>query len=142
VERGLGSWEGLIEDAKVRRARHGETGRDDVHASSATAASIEGVQPMHLLSAQELHAAHLMPTLIRAESELQDKLDSVQQGNLDTMSKIEAQRAEMQKLVEQLERIVEDVEGAAQVVETDGFRSELGKGGMDIGSTDEDVKMG
>ena len=97
---------------------------------------------MHLLSAQELYAAHLTPTLVKAGEELQSKLDSVQQGNKDTMRKIEEQRAEMQRLVEQLEKMVEDVEDAAQAVEHDAMRDDLGKGARAFEMADEDVKMG
>ncbi|KAK5941201.1 hypothetical protein PMZ80_006478 [Knufia obscura] len=141
VERSLGAWEQLIEDAKVRKAQQGEAQGRDIHTTNG-ATSLAGEQrPMHLLSAQELYAAHLTPTLVKAERELQGKLDGVQQGNKDMMGKIEEQKAEMQRLVEQLEKMVEDVEGAAQAVENDAMREDLQKGVQGLDRADEDVKM-
>lgn len=142
VEHGLGAWEQLIQDAKVRKSQHEETHAETTNKADGVTPSTAGHKPMHLLSAQELHAAHLTPTLIRAENELQGKLDTVQQGNKDMMAKIEEQRAEMGRLVEQLEKTVEDVEGAAQAVENDVMRDDLKKGMAGLDAADEDVKMG
>lgn len=125
------SWEQLIEDAKARKEHASKTQQP------------EPPTPIHLLSAQELHAAHLAPTLIKAEKELQVKLENVQTGNKEMITKIETQRVEMQKLVEQLERMVEDVEGAAKAVEDDPMREQLRTGVESLGEADgEDVKMG
>ncbi|KAK5083256.1 hypothetical protein LTR70_007973 [Exophiala xenobiotica] len=141
-EKGLGRWEQLIEDAKGRKSQHEETQTDNTNKADGVTPSTTHHKPMHLLSAQELHAAHLTPTLIRAENELHGKLDSVQEGNKDMMAKVEEQRAEMRRLVQQLEQMVEDVEGAAQVVENDVMRDDLRKGMGGFDATDEDVKMG
>lgn len=142
VEHSLGTWEQLIEDAKARKSQHEETQAEHISTTDDVTQSMGDQKPMHLLSAQELYAAHLTPALIRAESELQGKLDTVQQSNKDVMAKIEEQRAEMQRLVEQLEKMVEDVEGAAQAVESDSMREDLRKGIGGLDAADEDVKMG
>lgn len=131
LERALASWEQLIEDAKTRKTQAEETQLS------------KPPIPMHLLSAQDLHTAYLTPTLVRAETELRSKIDNVQAGNKDMISRIAKQRIEMQRLVEQLERMVEDVEGAAKVIEDDPMREDLRRGIENIGGTDtEDVKMG
>jgi len=142
VDHGLGLWEQLIEDAKGRKSQHEETHADNTTKADGVTPSTTHHKPMHLLSAQELHAAHLTPTLIRAENELHGKLDSVQQGNKDMMAKVEEQRAEMRRLVQQLEQMVEDVEGAAQAVENDVMRDDLRKGMGGFDAAGEDVKMG
>ena len=132
IERGLATWEELIEDAKIRKAQAEEQG---TQAANGT--------PLHLLGAQELYTAHLTPTLVKAEKELQVKLDGAQTANAEMMRKIEEQRAEMQNLVAQLERMVEDVEGAARVVEEDPMRQDLRRGfETSNGGQDQDVKMG
>ncbi len=142
VERGLAAWEQLIEDAKLRKTQHAESTRHGFSTEAGTSTSVAGHKPMHLLSAQELYAAHLTPTLVRAEKELQGKLESVQRGNKDMMSKIEEQRGEMQSLVEHLEKMVEDVEAAAQTVENDPLKDDLRRGVRGLDATGEDVNMG
>lgn len=129
VENGLATWEKLIEDAKSRKVekevQNGDTSKHDR-------------KPLHMLSAQELHSAHMAPGLLKAERDLQDKLNTVQQGNKEMASRIDMQRSEIQKLIEYIEGLVEDVEGAANAIETDEMRSDLN---ADLVGMDQDVRM-
>lgn len=118
INRALASWEQLIEDARLRK-------------EEADAKGEEPGRPVHLMSADELHTAFLAPTLVKAEHEVQSKLEKTQQENRQMMMRIEKQRVEMQDLVKQMEKMVEDVEAAAKVVEGDEVRQEL-KSGMDV----------
>ena len=103
IEKGLASWEQLIEDARLRK----ESVNEDE----------EALRPMHLLTADELYMAHLSPMLIKAERDLRVKIRDTQQQNRDMADQIEAQRREMQQLVARLEDTVKDIEGAAQAVQ-------------------------
>lgn len=112
VARNLAAWEQLIDEAKRRKA---ETNGQ----------SNSGSKPPHLLTAEELHTAHLAPVLFTAEKELTKKLQHQQQDNQDLFSKVQQQKAEIATLVSQLESKIEDVESAAGVIEQDEMRAEL-----------------
>lgn len=130
----------LVEDARRRKeeAEAGGDARSGVTAGSGTAPE----KAMHELSATELYQAHAVNGMIRAERELTAKLTGLQDGNKEMAAKIEAQRAEMKRLVEILEGLVADVEGAAGYVEGDELREEIQRGvGFPMG-VDEDTKMG
>lgn len=141
MEEGLRGWEILVEDAKRRKgeweANGGDSNKESENASG-------GDKAVHELTASELYQAHAVNGMIRAEKELTGKLAGLQDGNREMAVKIEAQREEMRRLVEVLEGLVADVEGAAGVVEGDEMRQEI-RGGVGVGAgVDEsgDVKMG
>lgn len=123
VERGLAEWERLIEEARLRKETEGNEGQGTA---------------VHMLSADELHSAHVAPALARAERELVGKLEGVQRVNREVMGSIEEQRGKMARLIEALEGLVEDVEGAAGVLEGEkGFERDVSDA-----EGDGDVKMG
>lgn len=66
--------------------------------------------PNHIIS------AHLLPSLLKAQTLLSDKLEKVQSENEQLMDTIESQEAEIKVLVGQLEKAVEGMEGAIKVV--------------------------
>lgn len=125
VEEGLRGWEGLVEDARRRKMEGGQ--------------EMVGGKPGHLMSAQELREAFVAPGMIKAEKELQGKLEVVQLENKEMMGRIEEQRREMNRLIEIIEGLVVDVEGAAKVIENDAMREDLRVG---VHGLDGDVKMG
>lgn len=137
VEEGLRSWEVLVEDAKRRKQESDAKGGDSDSGNT-------GDKAMHELTAAELYQAHAASGLMRAEKELVGKLAGLQEGNKEMSGKIEAQREEMRRLVEVLEGLVADLEGAAGVVEVDEMREEIQRGaGVTAGvDASADVKMG
>lgn len=112
VARTLAAWEQLIDEAKSRKA-------------DANGELDSSAKPPHLLTADQLHAAHLAPVLVTAEKELSKNLEKQQQENQDLFSKVEQQKQEMTNLIKQLELKLSDVEGAATIVEQDEMRHEL-----------------
>ena len=66
--------------------------------------------PNHIIS------AHLLPSLLKAQTLLSDKLETVHSENEQLMDTIERQEAEIKTLVGQLERVVGGMEGAIKVV--------------------------
>ncbi|KAK5089150.1 hypothetical protein LTR05_003374 [Lithohypha guttulata] len=132
IENGLATWERLVEDARARKVQ-----AEEAHDGTI----LEQARPIHLLSAQELHSAHLNPTLIRVEKELQAKLRATQLSNTEMTTKIEEQRAEIQRLAQQLESIIEDVEGAAKAFEDDSIREELRNNHGAFGTIDNDMNV-
>lgn len=135
------SWEVLVEDAKRRKEEwEGNVGDSKKESGSV----VGGDKAMHELSASELYQAHTVNGMMRAERELVGKLTGLQDGNKEMAVKIEAQRDEMRRLVEVLEGLVADVEGAAGVVEADEMREEIRRGAAIAAGADDsgDVKMG
>ncbi|KAJ9652918.1 hypothetical protein H2198_007871 [Neophaeococcomyces mojaviensis] len=131
VENGLRTWEGLVEDARRRKTEAEALGEGGPGMG-------EQVKPGHLMSAQELGEAFMAQGLLRTEKELQGKLEDVQQRNGEMMGQIEEQRAEIGRLIEAIEGLVTDVEGAAGVLETDAMREDLRVG---VQGLDADVEM-
>lgn len=66
--------------------------------------------PNHIIS------THLLPSLLKAQTLLSDKLDRVQSENEQLMDTIERQEAEIKTLVRQLEKVVSGMDGAIKVV--------------------------
>lgn len=127
----------LVEDAKRRKREHETNGGEADNVN-------QGEKAVHELTAEELYQAHTVNGLVRAEKELTGKLTGLQDGNKEMSERIEAQREEMKRLVQALETLVADVEGAAGVVEGDEMREEIRKGVSVAVTVDEagDVKMG
>lgn len=126
-----------MEDARRRKREH-EANSGEVDIEN------QGEKAVHELTADELYQAHTVSGLVRAEKELTGKLTGLQDGNKEISERIEAQREEMRRLVQALESLVADVEGAAGVVEGDEMREEIKKGVSMAVNVDEagDVKMG
>lgn len=131
LEQALIEWEQLLEEAVARRLEASNEEQKDGREST----------PMHMLTASQLHEAHIASTLIKTEKELQAKLDAVQSSNREMANKIERQRTEMLRLVEQIERIIEDVEGAATAIEADPMREELQNGIGSLPTSQQDTVM-
>ncbi|KAK4939935.1 hypothetical protein LTR10_019894 [Elasticomyces elasticus] len=111
VIEGLNQWDNKIEEARRRKNR-----------------TVEGEvapRPLHTLSADELHSAHLTPYLQQAQDELSSKLQSTQADNATIITKINEQRAEMEQLLSGLDCVIKDIEGSVDAMYTDeqsGFR--------------------
>lgn len=121
LEQALIEWEQLLEEATIRKTE----------AATSERPNDKEITPMHMLTASQLHDAHVAPTLIKTEKELQAKLNAVQTANQEMANQIEQQRSEILNLVAQLERVIEDIEGAATVIEDDPMREDL-KHGVDL----------
>ncbi|KAI1326088.1 Nnf1-domain-containing protein [Xylariaceae sp. FL0255] len=78
-------------------------------------ADSSGVSPIppHMLSADEILAAHLTPHLNQQQSQLNAKLQTTQAHNAKLYEEIQLQRAELKSLVTLLEKVLEDVDGAS-----------------------------
>ena len=118
LEQALVEWELLIDEAKSRKE---EATSDEQRANSQPV-------PFHMLDAEQLRLAHVAPAMLKAETELQTKLELVKAQNQEVASEIEKQRSEMKDLLQQLERLVEDVESAATVLDQDPMHEDLKKG--------------
>ncbi|KAI9803692.1 MAG: hypothetical protein M1833_000604 [Piccolia ochrophora] len=92
----------LIAEARRRKAR--ATGNDEP-------------VPSHTLPPEDILSAHLAPFLAQQQSQLNAKTQTVQSQNAQLMQTIEAQREEIRRMVEGLEAVVADLDGA--VKETD-----------------------
>lgn len=104
VFQSLNEWESMIEDARRRKDR-----------------AVEGEmpeRPSHTLSADELYTAHLTPYLQKATEELETRIGASQQQNENIQNKIHAQRAEIERLLNNLEHVVKDIEGSVEAMHT------------------------
>jgi kinetochore protein NNF1 len=79
--------------------------------STPTLTSTAKTRP-HLLSASQILAAHLSPTLTSTQSQLNAKLQTTQSQNATLYQTILEQRAEIECLMEGLEGCVRDLEEA------------------------------
>ena len=82
----------------------------------------------HTFSGQELYEAHLAPHLQVAGETLRERLQRSQSYNVDMMNKITAQRAEIERVVTGLERVVKDIEDSVEAARAgglEGLRSEM-----------------
>ncbi|KAG6201129.1 hypothetical protein E4U10_000383 [Claviceps purpurea] len=107
----LNELEGVVaaaaeEQARVRaeEKRSGEGGGEDARI------------PPHLLPPQDILAAHLSPRLAAHQSLLNARLQTTQAQNALLADHVRQQRQEMDELLGQLDRAVEDVRGANTVL--------------------------
>ncbi|KAG6224514.1 hypothetical protein E4U34_000280 [Claviceps purpurea] len=107
----LNELEGVVaaaaeEQARVRaeEKRSGEGGGEDARI------------PPHLLPPQDILAAHLSPRLAAHQSLLNARLQTTQAQNALLADHVRQQRQEMDELLGQLDRAVEDVRGANAVL--------------------------
>ena len=98
---GLNQWDALIEDARRRKDRSTGEGPG---------------RPMHTLTGEELHEAHLTPFLAQANTELERRLKETREENRSRMETVEAQRKEIETLMSGLEGVVRDIEGSVEAM--------------------------
>lgn len=79
----------------------------------------------HTLPAETILAAHLAPHLASQQSQLNAKLQTVQSHNSRLFDEIQAQRAEMERILVAVEEALADVGGANELL--DGVVEDLGK---------------
>jgi kinetochore protein NNF1 len=78
-----------------------------------------------------LYAAHLTPYLQRATEELNTRIQKSQQENTVIFGQINDQRAEIERLLNGLQHVVEDVEGSVDAMRSgqqtnfDGLRDDV-----------------
>ncbi|KAI1963516.1 hypothetical protein LOZ58_002350 [Ophidiomyces ophidiicola] len=75
-----------------------------------------GVAP-HTLGATELYQAHLTPYLAQAQQSLDLKLEETEKHNILLAEKIQRQKEEIRQLLEGMEAIIGDIEGAAKAMQ-------------------------
>ncbi|KAM0241243.1 hypothetical protein ACHAPO_002048 [Fusarium lateritium] len=92
----LNDLEGLIGDASRRRAE----------------STTEPPTPPHMLPPPTILAAHLTPTLTAHQSQLNARLQTTQSQNALLYDEVQRQREEIRALLDTLEAVVADVQGA------------------------------
>ncbi|KAJ1337469.1 kinetochore protein NNF1 [Microdochium nivale] len=84
-------------------------------------ASMQGIGeapvPPHTLPAEQVFAAHLAPHLKQQQSQLNAKLQTTQAHNARLFDEVQQQRAEMESLVQLLEKTLEDIDSASQMMD-------------------------
>ncbi|OBR13602.1 Mind kinetochore complex component [Colletotrichum higginsianum IMI 349063] len=98
VIRKLNEFENLVSDAERRRQESGLSAEEPI--------------PPHLLPPDDVLAAHLAPRLASQQSHLNARLQNTQASNESLFAAIQAQRAEIDALLAQLENHVADIDGA------------------------------
>ncbi|KAL4927795.1 putative cAMP receptor-like protein [Aspergillus undulatus] len=124
----------LVGEARVRRERrvngNGEDGEGDEGDEG-------GSVPPHTLPPDELFRAHLTPQLEKTKELLDGKIQSTEAQNVELAQRVQAQRAEIERLLAGLEMVVADVEGAAVAATEYGNENNLRKEALQM---DEEVK--
>lgn len=125
----LNELEGLVSDAEVRRRGAGsgsgasgaarrKKGKGEQEDGGGGGANDDGVPtPPHLLPAGAVLAAHLAPHLASQQSQMNAKLQNTQAANVALWEDVQAQRAEIEALLGSLEAALEDVDGAAGLLD-------------------------
>ncbi|KAL2817244.1 Nnf1-domain-containing protein [Aspergillus cavernicola] len=120
----------LVGEARVRSeargAGEGGQGQDG-----------EGNVPPHTLPPDDLFRAHLTPQLERTKGVLETKIQATEGENVELGVRVQAQRAEIERLMAGLEAVVADVEGAATAATQYGSENDLRKEALKM---DDDVK--
>lgn len=97
-----------------------------------------GYRP-HTLPPQQLYLAHLAPYLTSTQRTIEEQMQQLEEDNLRMVKEVEAQRAEVERLVGGLEGVIRDLEGANEVlgdVVADGsLRKEAGDVDVEMGGT-------
>ncbi|KAL4870192.1 Nnf1-domain-containing protein [Aspergillus spectabilis] len=118
----------LVGEARVRR-EGGEERRGG-------GGSVGNVPP-HILPPDELFRAHLTPQLEKTKEVLDTRIQATDAQNLEMAQKVQAQRAEIERLLVSLETVVADVEGAAAALSEYGDANNLRREALQM---DEEVK--
>lgn len=93
-----------------------------------------------MLPPTELYTAHLSPQLAPIQAELEERLRSTRARNEELVALIQREREEVESLVNGLEAVVRDLEGAKKVLGpvAGGVREEMmqmgeeGRGGREV----------
>ena len=91
----------------------------------------------HTLPPDELFRAHLTPQLEKTKEILDGKIQDTEAQNVELAQKVQAQRAEIERLLAGLESVVADVEGAAAAATEYGSENNLRKEALQM---DKEVK--
>jgi kinetochore protein NNF1 len=89
------------------------------------------------LPPDELFRAHLTPQLDKTKAVLDGRIQATETQNVELAQKVQAQRAEIERLLAGLEAVVTDVEGAAAAATQYGTENNLRKEALQM---DEEVK--
>jgi kinetochore protein NNF1 len=89
------------------------------------------------LPPDELFRAHLTPQLDKTKAVLDGRIQATETQNVELAQKVQAQRAEIERLLAGLEAVVTDVEGAAAAATQYGTNNNLRKEALQM---DEEVK--
>ncbi|KAK4218112.1 Nnf1-domain-containing protein [Rhypophila decipiens] len=100
----LNELESLVSDAARRKAE-------------LEASGVKTPIPPHTLPAKTILAAHLAPHLASQQSQLNAKLQTVQSHNALLFDEIQAQRAEMERILAAVEQVLADVGGANELLD-------------------------
>ncbi|RDW93181.1 PMF1/NNF1 family protein [Aspergillus mulundensis] len=121
----------LVGEARARREAEATAGGGDT--------DMDGGEkiPPHTLPPDELFRAHLTPQLEKTKAVLDGKIQITETENLELAQRVQAQRAEIERLLAGLETVVADVEGAAAAATEYGCENNLRKDAMQM---DEEVK--
>ena len=84
-----------------------------------------------------LFRAHLTPQLEKTKAVLDEKIRATETENLELAQRVQAQRAEIERLLAGLEIVVADVEGAAAAATEYGNQNHLREEAMQM---NEEVK--
>ncbi len=96
---------------------------------------------LHTLSAEELYTAHLTPYLQKATEEYTERIQKTQQENTMVFSKINDQRAEIERLLNGFEHAVQDLEGSVEAMRTnqqtgfEGLRNDVWQMEQEVAET-------
>ncbi|KAL4915598.1 Nnf1-domain-containing protein [Aspergillus aurantiobrunneus] len=96
-----------------------------------------GNAPPHTLPPDELFKAHLTPQLEKTKGILNGKIQATQAQNVELAQRVQAQRAEIERLLVSFETVVGDVEGAAVAATEYGSGNNLRKEALQM---NEEVK--
>ncbi|KAL4903509.1 hypothetical protein BDW74DRAFT_169008 [Aspergillus multicolor] len=121
----------LVGEARARREAEAAAGGGDTDMDGG------GRIPPHTLPPHELFSAHLTPQLEKTKAVLDGKIQATESENLELAQRVQAQRAEIGRLLAGLETVVADVEGAAAAAAEYGSENNLRKDAMQM---DEEVK--
>ncbi|KAL4788439.1 Nnf1-domain-containing protein [Aspergillus varians] len=123
----------LVGEARVRRegAENDDAGPDGGEGEKG------GNVPPHTLPPDELFQAHLTPQLEKMRGVLDAKIQATEAQNVELAQRVQAQRAEIERLLAGLETVVADVEGAAAAATEYGSSNNLRKEALQM---DKEVK--
>ncbi|KAF2172098.1 hypothetical protein M409DRAFT_17340 [Zasmidium cellare ATCC 36951] len=105
----------LIEDAKRRKAR------------AAVEQDEKDPVPPHTLPAQTLYISHLAPSLKGYDQEIRSRQEALAGENQELIARVLQQRKDLQRLMEGLEGVVEDLNGSVKALvpeEMEGLKEE------------------
>ena len=93
----------------------------------------------HTLPAQQLYLSHLAPSLSQYSHQLKERQDTLQDENVELLSRVMQQRKEIECLVKGLENVVSDLAAGVASLQSE----EAGVEGLrdEVREADEDMRM-